>query len=158
MADKRYNLKMTLTDGTEFSAGVITAPQGPTGPTGPQGPQGEKGEAGVSNVKVLSSSNTWIQLPEDYTSDKYIIVGTFSFKLPSISSIHCIPIVINTDAAFTYFLGTGIGDNNNFKLCLNINSSLRRLYLEYVEDFTTHERLTIDKYEIKIVLIGVTEQ
>ena len=37
MADKRYNLKMTLTDGTELSAGVITAPQGPAGEGVPSG-------------------------------------------------------------------------------------------------------------------------
>ena len=46
MADKHYNMKVTLTDGTEFSAGEFAAPQGPTGPTGPQGPTGPTGPQG----------------------------------------------------------------------------------------------------------------
>ena len=45
MADKHYNIKFTLTDGTEFSAGIITAPQGPQGEIGPQG-------TGIQDVKV----------------------------------------------------------------------------------------------------------
>lgn len=157
MADKRYNLKMTLTDGTELSAGVITAPQGPTGPTGPQGPQGEKGEAGVSSVKLLSSTDTWIQLPDDYTPDKYIIVGSVSFKLPDTTAIYVIPIIINTDDTYTYFVGTGTLDKN-FKLTCYISSNYKRLNLESVKDLTTLERLTVEKYEIKIGLIGITEQ
>ena len=87
MADKRYNLKMTLTDGTELSAGVITAPQGPSayqiavdngfegtesewldslkggpqGPTGPTGPQGETGDnALIQIIPVITAGE-----PED---------------------------------------------------------------------------------------------
>ena len=50
MSDKRYNLKMTLTDGTEVDAGIITAPQGPAGEQGPQGEQGPSAyEVAVEN-------------------------------------------------------------------------------------------------------------
>lgn len=50
MADKHYKIKVTLTDGTEFDAGVITAPQGAAGPVGPQGPQGEQGIPGPAGA------------------------------------------------------------------------------------------------------------
>ena len=52
MADKHYKMKVTLTDGTEFSAGTFTAPQGPAGPAGAPGadgvpgPKGDKGDQG----------------------------------------------------------------------------------------------------------------
>lgn len=56
MADLTYELKFTLSDGTEISAGTFTVPQGEQGPQGikgdtgaqgPQGPQGEKGATGA---------------------------------------------------------------------------------------------------------------
>lgn len=34
MADKRYKITMTLTDGSQIDAGIITAPQGPAGDPG----------------------------------------------------------------------------------------------------------------------------
>ena len=52
MADKTYRLNVTLTDGTQQSAGTFTVPQGETGAQGPkgetgaQGPKGEQGETG----------------------------------------------------------------------------------------------------------------
>lgn len=52
MADKTYRLNVTLTDGSQQSAGTFTVPQGDTGPQGPkgdpgaQGPQGERGPQG----------------------------------------------------------------------------------------------------------------
>ena len=56
MADKTYRLNVTLTDGTQQSAGTFTVPQGDTGPQGPkgetgaQGPQGERGPQGEQGV------------------------------------------------------------------------------------------------------------
>ena len=52
MADKTYRLNVTLTDGSQQSAGTFTVPQGDTGPQGPkgdtgaQGPRGERGPQG----------------------------------------------------------------------------------------------------------------
>lgn len=46
MADKTYRLNVTLTDGSQQSAGTFTVPQGPKGDPGAQGPQGDPGAQG----------------------------------------------------------------------------------------------------------------
>ena len=46
MADKTYRLNVTLTDGSQQSAGTFTVPQGPKGETGAQGPKGDTGPQG----------------------------------------------------------------------------------------------------------------
>ena len=62
MADKTYRLNVTLTDGSQQSAGTFTVPQGepgaqgPQGDTGPQGPQGNTGPQGPQGVGVRSLS------------------------------------------------------------------------------------------------------
>lgn len=62
MADKTYRLNVTLTDGTQQSAGTFTVPQGDTGPQGPegdpgaQGPRGDPGAQGPQGVGVRSLS------------------------------------------------------------------------------------------------------
>ena len=49
MADKTYQMTITLSNGSSVNAGTFVAPQGPQGPKGdrgPQGPQGPKGDPG----------------------------------------------------------------------------------------------------------------
>lgn len=67
MADLTYELKFTLSDDTEISAGTFTVPQGEPGPQGPRGetgatgPQGERGATGPQGpqgVSVVSASIT----------------------------------------------------------------------------------------------------
>lgn len=56
MADKTYRLNVTLTDGSQQSAGTFTVPQGDTGAQGPkgdpgaQGPQGDTGPQGPTGA------------------------------------------------------------------------------------------------------------
>ena len=54
MADKTYKFNVTLTDGSQQSAGTFTVPQGDTGPKGPKGDpgaQGPKGDPGAQGPK-----------------------------------------------------------------------------------------------------------
>lgn len=53
MADKTYRFNVTLTDGSQQSAGTFTVPQGERGPQGPQGDTGPQGPQGVG-VQSLS--------------------------------------------------------------------------------------------------------
>ena len=46
MADKTYQMTITLSDGSNVNAGTFVAPQGPKGDTGAQGPQGATGSQG----------------------------------------------------------------------------------------------------------------
>ena len=62
MADKTYRLNVTLTDGSQQSAGTFTVPQGDPGAQGPkgdpgaQGPKGDPGAQGPQGVGVRSLS------------------------------------------------------------------------------------------------------
>ena len=67
MADKHYKMKVTLTDGTEFSAGVFTAPQGPAGEQGPQGEQGIQGPQG-EGVPSGGTAGQFLQKTADGTA------------------------------------------------------------------------------------------
>lgn len=58
MADLTYELKFTLSDDTEISAGTFTVPQGEPGATGPQGERGATGPQGPQGVSVVSASIT----------------------------------------------------------------------------------------------------
>ena len=53
MADKTYRLNVTLTDGSQQSAGTFTVPQGEPGAQGPKGDPGAQGPQGVG-VRSLS--------------------------------------------------------------------------------------------------------
>lgn len=68
MADKKYSLDFTLSDGSTKSV-QFTAPQGPQGPPGDKGDTGPQGPAGESNIayalKVVVSGADGV-----YTSDK----------------------------------------------------------------------------------------
>lgn len=64
MADKTYQMTITLSNGSSVNAGTFVAPQGPQGPQGsqgprgPQGPQGPKGDPGTGgNSPILLSQN-----------------------------------------------------------------------------------------------------
>ena len=57
MADKKYRMTVTLTDGTEVDAGIITAPQGPKGKDGDKGDDGDKGEVALE-YKFVFRKNT----------------------------------------------------------------------------------------------------
>ena len=46
MADKTYQMTVTLSNGNTVDAGTFVAPQGPKGDTGAQGPQGATGSQG----------------------------------------------------------------------------------------------------------------
>ena len=50
MADKTYRLNVTLTDGSQQSAGTFTVPQGDTGAQGPKGDTGAQGPAGPAGA------------------------------------------------------------------------------------------------------------
>ena len=81
MADKHYKIKFTLTDGTEFSAGTFTAPQGPAGPAGPQGEQGiqgPQGETGPQGEGVPSggTAGQFLQKTADGTAWADVTGGT----------------------------------------------------------------------------------
>ena len=51
MADKTYQMTITLSDGSNVNAGTFVAPQGPKGDTGAQGPKGDKGDTGAQGPK-----------------------------------------------------------------------------------------------------------
>ena len=51
MANKKYKMTVSLSDGSTVDAGTFIAPQGPKGDTGAQGPQGLKGDTGAQGPK-----------------------------------------------------------------------------------------------------------
>lgn len=57
MADKTYRFNVTLTDGSQQSAGTFTVPQGDTGPQGPKGEQGETGPQGPKGDTGAAGNN-----------------------------------------------------------------------------------------------------
>ena len=66
MADKTYQMTITLSDGSNVNAGLFVAPQGPQGIQGPKGdtgPQGPKGDTGPQGPK----GNTGPQGPKGDT-------------------------------------------------------------------------------------------
>ena len=87
MADKTYQMKITLSDGSNINAGTFVAPQGPKGDTGAQGPQGAtgsqgpqgatgaQGEQGKSAFYSTAQSGTSIGVPSLMTDTLPPLVG-----------------------------------------------------------------------------------
>lgn len=70
MADKVYSIQITLTDGTEISAGEFIVPAGDKGDKGAPGEQGENGKEGLACVEIQSVEvEPTIGFTTDYTSD-----------------------------------------------------------------------------------------
>lgn len=72
MANKKYKMTVSLSDGSTVDAGTFIAPQGPKGDTGTQGPQGPQGPAGPAGV-----IGDWVSIAEsNFTAEQnsvYII-------------------------------------------------------------------------------------
>ena len=51
MANKKYKMTVSLSDGSTIDAGTFIAPQGPKGDTGAQGPKGDTGAQGPQGLK-----------------------------------------------------------------------------------------------------------
>lgn len=51
MANKKYKMTVSLSDGSTVDAGTFIAPQGPKGDTGAQGPKGDTGAQGPQGLK-----------------------------------------------------------------------------------------------------------
>ena len=73
MADKTYQMTITLSNGSSVNAGTFVAPQGPQGPkgdTGPQGPKGDPGSGGGVSCYLVSfePGNVIVRLPTTDTS------------------------------------------------------------------------------------------
>ena len=56
MADKTYRLNVTLTDGSQQSAGTFTVPQGEPGAQGPKGDPGAQG-IGIQSISIEEVNN-----------------------------------------------------------------------------------------------------
>ena len=83
MADKTYEMTVTLSNGSKVNAGTFVAPQGPQGlqgPRGPQGPQGIPGEPGEPGQQGASGAiNDWT-INQD-TNTTVLSDGTYLIKI-----------------------------------------------------------------------------
>ena len=95
MADKTYRLNVTLTDGSQQSAGTFTVPQGDTGPQGPQGPQGAQGLRGETGAQGIAGTS--IYSTRSVLSDSTTIISNSIIDVPAGhtlnngDSIVCVP-------------------------------------------------------------------
>ena len=65
MANKKYKMTVSLSDGSTVDAGTFIAPQGPKGDTGAQGPKGDTGAQGPQGEK----GDTGAQGPQGLKGD-----------------------------------------------------------------------------------------
>lgn len=163
MADKKYNLKMTLTDGTELSAGVITAPQGPAGPTGPtgpqgiQGPKGNKGDTGLCNVKAVNITGTVTSLPEDYTPTKYVIVGQIIVSDVDNKNYVFNSVITGDSDMFWLFGATTRAANSLSRLTCQFVNHYTGLAISQLRDYATNSSIDISSITGKLVFIEIIE-
>ena len=65
MANKRYKMSVSLSDGSTVDAGTFVAPQGPEGPAGPAGVIGDWVSIGESNFTAEANSVYLIKVDGD---------------------------------------------------------------------------------------------
>ena len=123
MANKKYKMTVSLSDGSTVDAGTFIAPQGPKGDTGAQGPQGIQGEIGPQGPVGPEGPQGPAGALGDWqtaTMDTELTDGTYLVKMPKIysNSVDTVAIV--------YIKG---GKSENFITAIFTEGSSLAIYL-----------------------------